>query len=209
MTKLIRKSHQGQSAEAGLHVLFRSVFTLTREDLLELAFQDFERLFDRQDMSLDPQVIGQRFRIIQAALGRILARHGNSRDVFATQSLRRDDGGYRRVDPAAETEYRCLKSAFQKIIANTQHQRPINLFFGRLRDKSISRRIRVSDRNLFLKCSQTCDRLPVRINDERTTVENQLIIPTDGVAIKEGDFELSRQFADHLDTERSLTYMEG
>ena len=93
------------------------------ENFGELRLEGGEGVRDRNLQAFDAEISRERERVIDAAVRRVRARHGNADDVLRAQRLhgnRRDDRG---IDAAAQAKHRRLEAAFRKIIAHPERKR--------------------------------------------------------------------------------------
>ena len=101
MSKFVGQRHQRHGAQTRLHVFFGLVFRQSGKDFLKLAFEDGERLGDRDVQQFDAEILDQLLRIVDAAARRILARHRNANDVFRSECFDCNYGDHGRIDSAA------------------------------------------------------------------------------------------------------------
>ncbi len=67
----------------------------------------------------------------------------------------------------------------------------------------------IDDGDVFLKCGKLREQFAVAVEREGVAVEDELVVPADGVAVKNRRAMLARDGGEHLEPLARLAEMEG
>ena len=153
-----------------------------------------EHRLDRHDVVPDAQRLGQALRVVEAALRRVLRRHGDTPDVLWAKRIDGDRRCHRRVDPAAQPDDRRREAALVQIIAHAERERPVNFLVvvggvARLRLDGL----RVNEQQILGEHRAVSPEHAVAVVVLAAAVEHQLVVPADEVAVHHRTATLDRE----------------
>ena len=166
-----------------------------------------EDVRDRHDVDPTPEPSGALHRVLDALGRRVLRRHGEQADGLGTQRVGGERRDQRRVDPPGHPDHDLAEPVLAHVVAEAEHQRPVDLLrtgrpVGCAGRRRPVRRRRRPDRRRTTRSSSNIARarhdLAVGGDDHRAAVEHELVLAADGVHVDDPRAGLTRASAGDL-----------
>ena len=138
-------------------------------------------------MIFDAEVVGQRGGIIATVLAGNGGGQGDTDHVFRAKCFGRDGGDYCGIDATAQPDECLFEAALVRIVAESQYQRIVGggiAFEIKIRrDVVLCGRVQIDCAVFGAEGGEPSDQAALRMRHQAASVENQLIIAADRVAI--------------------------
>lgn len=208
VSELVGQRHEGESAEARLKVLFGLVWGESVEVREELVGDSFECGLDGDVEEVDAETVCEDLRVIDTSVAGVAGGHGDADDVVFAEGGRGEARNHRAVDAAAQAEDGGAETAFSEIVPDPEHERIVERLDAIFRGGGawcgiVQRGIRLLEGG-----KHGCGRA-ICADEARLTVEDELVVGADRVAVSQRCFQGSCDGGEHFDPAQWFIALEG
>ena len=207
--EFIGERHHGDPSQAGLKILLGGVLGAPIKGFGKPLIHHTKGTCNGQFEAGDAKGISKHLGILDTPFRRIGAGHRHSGDMLSAEGLHSQNGGKRRVDPAAQSQDSTLESTFAEVIPQSEHQGLVKFLKIVARDTRTGCLRHVEHRELFVKTSEFPTACSCTGDRNGVPVEDQLVVSPNGIAIVNRHAKSPCLSIKHLQTCCGFAELEG